>query len=112
MDREICKAQQEGGQLILNKINKLNDFEIRELVSSILKNTLGETEDRYKDLLLSGKIKRVILNMDVQSIEIYDYSTLKIDWSGISYKPEGGPVKDILYMPGFIALSNFMKDDK
>ena len=109
----IMMAQQNGGQEILSSLERLNDHELKALLIEMFRNTIGNLDTRYEELL-TGKessVTRTVKNQRTVKIEISHWDTMIIDWAGISMKGEHGPADKVLYFPAFVALHNHLRKE-
>ena len=106
------KKQQEGGQAILERLNKRSDDEVKRIVSTILSNTMGEPDSKYAHLLgKEANVRRVVDNERVKEITLSHYDSILVSWVGIAHKPEHGPENMLVYFPAYIAITEFMSDN-
>lgn len=92
------KEQYEIGQATFKQLFELNDTELRSKLIEIL-------EDHHIDVLNHNcDCIRTIKNEKPEKIEFWFYEAIKVDWTGISIKPEHGNFHNIIKFNKFFHL--------
>lgn len=89
---DTIQERYEKGQAIFKQIYSLSD---KDLINK-LKSILGCFDYAIELLESKSAVTRVIVNEEPECIKISFYSSLKIDWLGVSYKPEHGLDKNLV----------------
>jgi predicted transcriptional regulator len=100
----------EFGENILSELNKKSDKDIKEFLSSVLINFLGETSGEIKKALEdSGEVTRKIVGEKCKEISTGHYDHIDITPFGISLKKEHGNSQTILSFYQHYSLNKFLE---
>jgi len=55
------------------------------------------------------KLNKTLIDDTPQTINIYYYSSIEINWSGVKYKPEHGESKTLIKFDKYFNIDNALK---
>lgn len=93
------------GNAIFQKLYNLNDSELINKLTEICYNH----KNAVKILESKPKVKRIIVDGELEEIKIYNWCEVSVMYYGISFNPEHGPRTQIIYFDKFFNLN--MIDD-
>lgn len=91
-----------------NIFKKLYDLKKEDFII-IMKDMFQDNKNVMEILEDNPKLNKTLIDDTPQTICIYYYSSLEINWSGVKYKPEHGESKTLIKFDKYFNIDNALK---